>query len=345
MDNIKSDDNDIDAEKLNNIINNPKNEEANPVKEINIGNYKYKFKDTLKKGYCYRCVNRASCKLTITIDKTEYKKIIQNINKENIKYTINSRQQEHTCIEKKTIQINKEKVRTQKEELNLAKTLIKANIDKAPSFHINNLHNNNINWSNNKIRNLVYRVQEEEYPSNKIFINYVQYAKVNLGEINTESNSYFICPKQIIFYNNKTKKHEHILYFTTPFQLNLLKETKMILVDGTFRSCPSNFYQILNIVGKIENKDISIPIVSVLMKSKSECSYINLLENLKLLIKENNIDIDFSKIYIMSDFEVALRNAIKNCFPDSVIVGCFFHYVKAIVNKFKQLGLLKKKIF
>jgi hypothetical protein len=110
MDNIKSDDNDIDAEKLNNIINNPKNEEANPVKEINIGNYKYKFKDTLKKGYCYRCVNRASCKLTITIDKTEYKKIIQNINKENIKYTINSRQQEHTCIEKKTIQINKEKV-------------------------------------------------------------------------------------------------------------------------------------------------------------------------------------------------------------------------------------------
>ena len=47
----------------------------------------------------------------------------------------------------------------------------------------------------------------------------------------------------------------------------------------------------------------------------------------------------------MSDFEIALRNAIKNCFPDSVIVGCFFHYVKAIVNKFKQLGLLKKKYF
>ena len=98
----------------------------------------------------------------------------------------------------------------------------------------------------------------------------MQYAKVNFGEINTDSNSYFICPKQIIFYNYKTKKHESLLFFTTPFQLNLLKETKMILIDGTFRSCPSNFYQIINIVGKIENKDINMPIVSVLMKSKSK---------------------------------------------------------------------------
>ena len=64
-----------------------------------------------------------------------------------------------------------------------------------------------------------------------------------------------------------------------------------------------------------------MPIVSVLMKSKSENSYINLFENLKLIIKENNIDIDYSNLLIMSDFEVALRNAIKNCFPDSVIVG------------------------
>lgn len=88
-----------------------------------------------------------------------------------------------------------------------------------------------------------------------------------------------------------------------------------------------------------------MPIISVLMKSKSENSYINLFENLKLIIKENNIDIDFSNLYIMSDFEVSLSNAIKNCFQDSVIVGCFFHYVKAIVNKFKHIGLLKKNIF
>ena len=219
MDNNLSHHNDIDDEMLINIINNPKSEDINPIKEINIGNYKYKFKDTLKKGYCYRCVNRASCKLTILIEEAEYKKIMENNKSENIKYTINSKQQEHTCIEKKIIEINKEKVRTAKDELNLAITLIKANIDKTPNFHINNLRNNNINWSNNKIRNLVYRVQEEEYPSNKIFINYVQYAKVNLGEINSDSNSYFICPKQIIFYNLKTKKHEHLLFFTTPFQL------------------------------------------------------------------------------------------------------------------------------
>ena len=47
----------------------------------------------------------------------------------------------------------------------------------------------------------------------------------------------------------------------------------------------------------------------------------------------------------MADYEKSLRNAIKKSFPDSVLLGCSFHYFKCIIKKFKSLGLFNKKSF
>lgn len=74
----------------------------------------------------------------------------------------------------------------------------------------------------------------------------------------------------------------------------------MIFVDGTFRCCPKHFYQVLNLIGHLKDKNISIPIITILLNSKLEKSYINLFENFKLLLKENKIKIDFTKIYFMA---------------------------------------------
>lgn len=134
-----------------------------------------------------------------------------------------------------------------------------------------------------------------------------------------------------------------MIFLTTPFQLNLLKESDILFMDGTFLSCPKSYYQVFNIIGHLKLKNISIPIMSVIMKYKYEICYVNLFENLKIMLYENHIDIDFSKIYLMTDFERALRNALKKCFPDSNILGCYFHYIKSIESKFKEYGLLKKK--
>ena len=49
--------------------------------------------------------------------------------------------------------------------------LIKANINESPSFHFNNLNTNNIKWKKKKVENLVYKLQEEKYPKNNLFIN------------------------------------------------------------------------------------------------------------------------------------------------------------------------------
>jgi hypothetical protein len=65
--------------------------------------------------------------------------------------------------------------------------------------------------------------------------------------------------------------------------MKLISECSIIFIDGTFKSCPKNFKQIVNIIDHINNKNLTFPKVSVIIKTKYECSYFNLFE----LIKNN----------------------------------------------------------
>ena len=44
----------------------------------------------------------------------------------------------------------------------------------------------------------------------------------------------------------------------------------------------------------------------------------------------------------MVDFEKSLINAIKKNFPETIINGCFFHYIKLLWKKAKSLSLCNK---
>jgi len=54
---------------------------------------------------------------------------------------------------------------------------------------------------------------------------------------------------------------------------------------------------------------------------------------------------------IMSDFENGLINAIKSSFQTSEqsqspkIIGCYFHYIKALIKRAKSLRLITKKTY
>ena len=69
----------------------------------------------------------------------------------------------------------------------------------------------------------------------------------------------------------------------------MLKEIDILFVDGTFRSYPKNFYQVLNIIGKVKDKLLNIPILTVILNSKNEISYINIFENFNLLLSKIKI--------------------------------------------------------
>lgn len=92
------------------------------------------------KTVCYRCSNRSTCQLTISIEFEELKKINDKQKDEKIKYNINSRQKEHTCIKKKLKEAEVKNVMTINEITTLAEKLIRINIDKDINFHIDNLN-------------------------------------------------------------------------------------------------------------------------------------------------------------------------------------------------------------
>ena len=60
------------------------------------------------------------------------------------------------------------------------------------------------------------------------------------------------------------------------------------------------------------------------MKSKKENSYYNIFETFKIMLNEIKINVVFSEIYIMADFEIGLRKAIKNSFPKATLLGVIF---------------------
>ena len=45
---------------------------------------------------------------------------------------------------------------------------------------------------------------------------------------------------------------------------------------------------------------------------------------------------------IMADFEKGLRNALKTAFPQSILMGCFFHFVEALWGNLQKRGLRAK---
>ena len=81
------------------------------------------------------------------------------------------------------------------------------------------------------------------------------------------------------------------------------------------------------------------------MSYKSYISYKKIFQDLKLLIEQNNIFGEYKDIKFTSDFERSLLNAIKEEFSSSKIKGCFFHFVKALWQKYKKIGLNKIKIY
>ena len=140
-----------------------------------------------------------------------------------------------------------------------------------------------------KIRNLLYKLREDIYPSYIEYIKILSIEKINLGRANSDNNIFYIFPHQIILNGFKNNKTDLIIFLTRPFQLKMLKEIDILFVDGTFRSYPKNFYQVLNIIGKVKDKLLNIPILTVILNSKNEISYINIFENFNLLLSKIKI--------------------------------------------------------
>ena len=82
--------------------------------------------------------------------------------------------------------------------------------------------------------------------------------------------------------------------------------------------------------------------IFALINNKKEKGYIELFKSISNIITltEGNKNLKLKSITI--DFEERLINSLNHVFPETKKIGCFFHYTRALREKAKNLGLLKK---
>ncbi|CAF4857054.1 unnamed protein product [Rotaria socialis] len=102
---------------------------------------------------------------------------------------------------------------------------------------------------------------------------------------------------------------DEMIIFTTKTNLSLLKSCKHWFVDGTFKVCPEEFYQLFTLHALL--KSVIVPLVYGLLIGKKASDYKKFFQ--KILDED-----DFEPESILSDFESGTIKTIKEVFPNAV---------------------------
>jgi hypothetical protein len=106
-------------------------------------------------------------------------------------------------------------------------------------------------------------------------------------------------------------------------------DTETFIIDGTFKSSPRGFYQVVVLHGHIFGR--TYPLVYILLSNKTENSYLRAFSKWQELLTMN-------VKYIVTDFERALINALKTSFPKAENHECLFHLGQAAYKRVSSMG-------
>lgn len=108
------------------------------------------------------------------------------------------------------------------------------------------------------------------------------------------------------------------------------EDRRHFLMDGTFRVVPyGDFKQLLVMHATFFDK--TIPFIYALMSQKTEEAYTHLLQYIESEI------ISLRPTSFMTDYEEAMRNAIRKTYPGTQLYGCWFHFCQAVKRHGSQL--------
>ena len=311
------------------------------LKSIIISNEKYSYKTYSEKEkiFTYRCFHRI-CKCYIKITKEEIDSLSSIDKKKQISFKLFNKHNHKDEI----IVIDSKNVSTEKELEILAISLIKQNLIESLEFHVRNFKNNNIEFSRNKIKNLLQKIREADIPKDQELLADLSKIKINYDDLNKNEEGVPFCLSKSEFINLRYKNRlEKYVIFTSLYQLKMFGECDEYYADGTFKSAPKGWYQLFNIWGYKKSNNIYLPLANIIMSNKSYEIYDKVIKEFLSYFENYKIDIDFKNKGIMTDYEHSLRTAIKNNLPDIKIRSCYFHYSKAIYKKAKFYNLFSKK--
>lgn len=127
-----------------------------------------------------------------------------------------------------------------------------------------------------------------------------------------------------------------IVVFCTRKMLHALQQASCIYVDGTFRTAPKPYFQLVSIHGKLNG--FVIPLAFVLMTGKTTYQYRHIFAHLKQQV-QHVTNQAFLPSRIVCDFEKSLMNAIELEFPNATLSGCYFHFNQSLWRNVQKLQL------
>ena len=139
----------------------------------------------------------------------------------------------------------------------------------------------------------------------------------------------------MLLYDNASDQRRVIILATSD-NLTILAESSSWYLDGTFKSSPQLFYQILILHAELpsltDDRSWCLPTVYILLTHKDSAIYLEAFQSLV-----SNCPILAPQV-LMLDFEQALRSSLSSTFPSALVDGCHFHFCQAVLRNLYNLG-------
>ncbi|KAL4126087.1 hypothetical protein QTP88_010316 [Uroleucon formosanum] len=150
----------------------------------------------------------------------------------------------------------------------------------------------------------------------------------NLKELHKSVSEYSLITNlgEKCIYDNDSVNN--IITFTCTQNLEQLKKATTLFVDGTFKSCPKQFYQLFSIFIKVQNS--YVPVIFSLLPNKTTDTYILALNKVAKYLTVGTVFVDF---------ETAIHSVITSQLHQVTVRGCRFHLYQLWWRKIQQFGL------
>lgn len=136
-----------------------------------------------------------------------------------------------------------------------------------------------------------------------------------------------------------------VLVFSTKQNLEILSQSQMWFLDGTFKVSPTIFTQVFtvmcivpSIAGNSDSEHVCLPMVYALLSSKEEVQYTAVMRALHDAAGHFGFR-NFGAVSVMTDLELAIINSVEEVYPQCSIRLCFFHLKQNLYRKIQSLGL------
>lgn len=127
--------------------------------------------------------------------------------------------------------------------------------------------------------------------------------------------------------------------FSSGRMLTVLQQARCIYIDGTFRTAPLPYMQILTVHGLYHRW--VIPLAFCLLTGKTVGLYRQVLKALKRAVLRLTGQ-QLAPEQVVMDFEHSLMLAVETEFPQARTAGCYFHFTQSLWRHVQELQLARE---